>query len=71
MAYLSSTEDHHGDVRLALTGLHLGIRGNFDLNEILIELYGEDRNFKETEMATFTITSIRLQEKNEKTLSDL
>jgi len=46
-AYLGSSEDR-GDVRLGLTGLHLGIRGNFDLNEILIELYGEDLKFKET-----------------------
>ena len=47
LAYLGSSDDR-GDVRLGLTGLHLGIRGNFDLNEILIELYGEDLKFKET-----------------------
>lgn len=57
--------------RLCLTGLQDSIRANSSLHELLLELYGEDLEHRETEMATFTLASIRLQDKNETTLPDL
>lgn len=42
-------------LRLSLMSLHMSIRSNSNLNELLMELYGEDMQFKETEMATFTV----------------
>ena len=37
-----------------------------------MELYGEDARYKETEVATFTVnmTSIALQDKNDKTIEE-
>ena len=65
LAYLSPPAcDHLALQRLNLMTLHIGIKQNLNLNELLMELYGEDLRFKETEIATFTVqaTSIRLQD---------
>lgn len=50
--------------------LHIGIKQNLNLNELLMELYGEDLRFKTNEIATFTVqaTSIRLQDQAEPTI---
>ena len=64
-AYLCPKESYNSDtLKIGLIGMHLAIKRNLNLNELLMELYGEDMKFKESEIATFTInaTSTKLQD---------
>ena len=42
-------------IKLALFAMHINITQNDNLSDLILELHGEDRHFKETEMATFTL----------------
>ena len=41
----------------SLTAIHSSLKQNFNLNEMLMDLYGEDLQYKEYEMATLTASA--------------
>ena len=44
-----------------LMDLYKQIKGNEALNELILDLYGEDNEYKENEIRTFTINTITIQ----------
>ena len=58
---LPDTESYRPSyIRLLLEDLHTQMRHHEALNELLLELYGEDTIYKENQVKTMTINTITL-----------
>ena len=47
-------------VRYTLQGLYTQIKSNDQLHDLILELYGQDDQFKENEIKTMTINTITI-----------